>query len=218
MQTPGRYSFASSQIALYAQDNWRIADRVRLNLGLRYDYDSDLRHEKFYRDLLANPAYAGIENFVNSDRGNDTNNLQPRVGAHLGRVRVVPAGGPRRLRDVRDAQPPLFPDGDARRHAQQRRAHRGSGAAEPLPRHQRHPRAAVAQRVRVDGGPVGAACSRRLRAALPAQLHAGCRLAADTQCRRSTSTWCAAKAASSSVRWTATCRPVAPSAPPIRVR
>lgn len=81
MQTPGRYSFASGQIALYAQDNWRIADRVRLNLGIRYDYDTDLRHNKFYDSLLANPAYAGIERFVSRDRGNDTNNLQPRVGA-----------------------------------------------------------------------------------------------------------------------------------------
>lgn len=81
MQTPGKYSFASSQIALYAQDNWRIADRVRINLGLRYDYDSDLRHADFYKSLIANPAYAGIEKFVSDDRGNDTNNLQPRVGA-----------------------------------------------------------------------------------------------------------------------------------------
>ena len=96
MQTPGKYSFASSQIALYAQDNWRIADRVRLNLGLRYDYDTDLRHENFYQDLLANPAYAGIENFVSDDRGNDTNNLQPRVGATwdvFGSARLVGRAG-----------------------------------------------------------------------------------------------------------------------------
>ena len=96
MQTPGRYSFASSQIALYAQDNWRIADRFRLNLGLRYDYDTDLRHENFYRDLLANPAYAGIENFVSDDRGNDINNLQPRVGATwdvFGNARLVGRAG-----------------------------------------------------------------------------------------------------------------------------
>ena len=96
MQTPGRYSFASGQIALYVQDNWRIADRVRLNLGLRYDYDTDLRHVKFYESLLANPAYAGIENFVSNDRGNDTNNLQPRIGATwdvFGTARVVVRAG-----------------------------------------------------------------------------------------------------------------------------
>ena len=96
MQTPGKYSFASSQIALYAQDNWRIADRVRLNLGLRYDYDSDLRHENFYKGLIANPAYAGIENFISDDRGNDTNNLQPRVGATwdvFGTARLVARAG-----------------------------------------------------------------------------------------------------------------------------
>lgn len=96
MQTPGKYSFASSQIALYAQDNWRIADRVRLNLGLRYDYDTDLRHENFYKGLVANPAYAGIDNFISDDRGNDTNNLQPRVGATwdvFGTARLVARAG-----------------------------------------------------------------------------------------------------------------------------
>ena len=105
---PRGLQFASSQIALYAQDNWRIADRFRLNLGLRYDFDTDLRHKNFYRDLLANPPYAGIENFVSDDRGNDTNNLQPRVGATwdvFGNARLV---GARRLRDVRHAQPAVF--------------------------------------------------------------------------------------------------------------
>ena len=179
MQTPGRYSFASSQIALYAQDNWRIADRVRLNLGLRYDYDTDLRHENFYRDLLANPAYAGIENFVSDDRGNDINNLQPRRRRHLGRVRQRPAGRARRLRDVRHAQPSVLPDGDAGRDVEQRRADRGSGSPQPLSRHQRDPRRPVAERVRVDRRPVAVPALGRLRAALPAQLHGRRQLAGD---------------------------------------
>ncbi|MCX6551753.1 MAG: TonB-dependent receptor, partial [Acidobacteria bacterium] len=80
IQSPGNFSFASYQLALYVQDNWRVADRVRLNLGLRYDYDSDLRSEKVYTALLADPVFAGIENFVDADRGNDVNNLQPRLG------------------------------------------------------------------------------------------------------------------------------------------
>ena len=218
MQTPGKYSFASSQIALYAQDNWRIADRVRLNLGLRYDYDTDLRHENFYKDLLANPAYAGIENFVSDDRGNDTNNLQPRVGATWDVFGSATAGRPGRLRDVRHPQPPLLPDGHAGRHVEQRRAHRGPGAAEPLPRHQRDPRRPVAQRVRVDGRALALPARRRLRAALPAQLHRSAPAGRSRRARRSTSTWCAARAASSWARPTATCRPAARSAPPTRGR
>jgi hypothetical protein len=81
MQTPGFYNFTSNQIAAFVQDDWRVTDRLRLNLGLRYDLDTNLRQNDFYRDLLANPLYAGLDRFVSADRGNDTNNLQPRFGA-----------------------------------------------------------------------------------------------------------------------------------------
>jgi hypothetical protein len=80
MQTPGFYNYTSNQIAAFVQDDWRVHDRVRLNLGLRYDLDTNLRQNDFYADLLSNPLYAGIERFVSADRGNDTNNLQPRLG------------------------------------------------------------------------------------------------------------------------------------------
>src|SRR5690606_8180936 len=75
------YKYRSNQLALYVQDDWRVADRVRLNLGLRYDLDTNLRHNDFYTGLLSNPRYAGIENFLSANRGNDYNNLQPRFGA-----------------------------------------------------------------------------------------------------------------------------------------
>ncbi|MGE3843901.1 MAG: TonB-dependent receptor [Vicinamibacterales bacterium] len=80
MQTPGFYNYKSKQIAAYIQDDWRVADRVRLNLGLRYDLDTNIRQNDFYRDLLSNPLYAGIENFVRAERGNDYDNIQPRLG------------------------------------------------------------------------------------------------------------------------------------------
>ena len=82
MQTPGFYNYSSNQIA--ALRAGRLAHRatdLRLNLGLRYDLDTSLRQNDFYASLLANPLYAGIERFVSADRGNDTNNLQPRIGA-----------------------------------------------------------------------------------------------------------------------------------------
>ena len=96
MQTPGFYNYTSNQIAAFIQDDWRIHDRVRLNLGLRYDLDTNLRQNDFYASLLANPQYAGIERFVSADRGNDTNNLQPRLGVTYdvrGNGRLVARGG-----------------------------------------------------------------------------------------------------------------------------
>lgn len=78
---PGFYKYRSNQLALYVQDDWRLFDRVRLNLGLRYDLDTNLRNNDFYDTLLTDPRYAGIERFISADRGSDLNNLQPRVGA-----------------------------------------------------------------------------------------------------------------------------------------
>ena len=79
-QTPGYYQYNSHILAAYVQDDWRVANRLRLNLGLRYDLDTNLRMNDVYRQVLSDPAYAGLENFVSNDRGTDANNLQPRFG------------------------------------------------------------------------------------------------------------------------------------------
>ncbi len=80
MQTPGFYNYKSKQIALFVQDDWRAGDRLTVNLGLRYDFDTNLRNNDFYAGVIDNPNYAGIERFISKDRGNDYNNLQPRGG------------------------------------------------------------------------------------------------------------------------------------------
>jgi Carboxypeptidase regulatory-like domain/TonB dependent receptor len=80
IQSPGLREFDSSQIALFAQDDWQIHSRFRLNLGLRYDLDTNLRNNDFYTSLLDDPQFAGIDRFISRDRGNDYNNLQPRLG------------------------------------------------------------------------------------------------------------------------------------------
>jgi outer membrane receptor protein involved in Fe transport len=72
-QTPGYYQYNSHILAAYIQDDWRVGNRVRLNLGVRYDLDTNLRMNDVYRQVLSDPAYAGIENFVSNDR-------QPRFG------------------------------------------------------------------------------------------------------------------------------------------
>ena len=75
--------------ALYIQDDWRLGDRVTLNLGLRYDYVDgmplDQSTNSNFQALQAAGAsgrlagMAFFEDFGQSTR-NDADNLQPRIG------------------------------------------------------------------------------------------------------------------------------------------
>ncbi|MEP6918339.1 MAG: TonB-dependent receptor, partial [Acidobacteriota bacterium] len=77
------------QYSTYLQDDWRLSDRVTLNLGLRYDYVTGVEV-----DQSGNPNFqalqaaglagrfkgvAGFEDFGKSQQ-EDRNNLQPRIG------------------------------------------------------------------------------------------------------------------------------------------
>jgi outer membrane receptor protein involved in Fe transport len=77
------------QYAFFIQDDWRVADRLTLNVGLRYDlitgyqFDQSL-NPNFVKVQNAGKAgqlagIKGMENFGN-DPKDDTNNWQPRVG------------------------------------------------------------------------------------------------------------------------------------------
>ena len=46
-----------------------------------HDVEPTLRINDFYSQALADPALAGLRALVSGDRGTDTNNLQPRIGA-----------------------------------------------------------------------------------------------------------------------------------------
>ena len=56
LQKPGKYAYDSKQVGMFFQDDWRVAPNVRLNLGFRYDLDTNLRDNDFYASLLANPG------------------------------------------------------------------------------------------------------------------------------------------------------------------
>ena len=67
----------------YAQDDWRVHPRLTLNLGVRYEIDTDVNNISRVDEL--NPIVAP---FVNRPRRRDTNNWAPRSGST----------GPRRMR------------------------------------------------------------------------------------------------------------------------
>lgn len=62
-------------LAGYVQDDWRVHPRLTLNLGLRYELDTDVKNISRVDEL--NPLVAP---FVTGERRRDTNNLGPRIG------------------------------------------------------------------------------------------------------------------------------------------
>ena len=89
-------TYRSKELAFFVQDDWRLGERIRVNAGVRYDIDLNLRINDYYRALLTDPQYAGLDRFVSGDRGTDTNNLQPRLGMTwdpTGHGRVVTRAG-----------------------------------------------------------------------------------------------------------------------------
>ena len=88
----------TKQFATYFQDDWRVSDRLTVNVGLRWDIVtgiSDLDQSKNPNYVLVkNAAIAGkfnslpgpvaeIMNHFAKDPQNDRNNYQPRIGAVL---------------------------------------------------------------------------------------------------------------------------------------
>jgi len=80
-QKPATVTYRSQEIGLFAQDDWRLGNRIHFNAGLRYDIDLNLRLNDFYRRTLDDAKFAGLDRFISRDRGTDINNVQPRLGA-----------------------------------------------------------------------------------------------------------------------------------------
>ncbi|HEX8845679.1 MAG TPA: carboxypeptidase regulatory-like domain-containing protein [Pyrinomonadaceae bacterium] len=65
----------SNYFAFYAQDDWRVTPNLTLNLGLRYELDTDVKNVSRVGEL--NPL---ILPFLSGTRSRDTNNFGPRIG------------------------------------------------------------------------------------------------------------------------------------------
>ncbi len=65
----------NTHFAFFVQDDWRIHPRFTLNLGLRYELDTDVKNVNRYDQI--NPL---VRPFLSASRGRDTNNWGPRLG------------------------------------------------------------------------------------------------------------------------------------------
>lgn len=65
----------NTYLAAFIQDDWRVHPRLTLNLGLRYELDTDVKNVSRTSEL--NPL---ILPFLNGQRTRDKNNFAPRIG------------------------------------------------------------------------------------------------------------------------------------------
>ena len=65
----------NNYVAFFAQDDWHVTRQLTLNLGLRYDLDTNSKDLSYYSQI--NPI---AQPFLNGTRGKDINNLGPRIG------------------------------------------------------------------------------------------------------------------------------------------
>lgn len=96
-QSNGNYFYRQLQYSAFIQDDFKATPHLTLNLGFRYDFNTNLRNNKFYTGLLNNSFFAGINNFISSDRGSDfVGGMQPRFGFAYnvdGRGKLIVKGG-----------------------------------------------------------------------------------------------------------------------------
>ena len=62
-------------LAFFFQDDWRVSPNLTLNLGLRYELDTNVKNISGYDEI--SPL---VRSFLIGDRKRDSNNLAPRIG------------------------------------------------------------------------------------------------------------------------------------------
>jgi hypothetical protein len=61
--------------AFFVQDDWRLRSDLTVNLGLRYEFDTDVKNVSRVDEI--NPL---VSSFLRGTRGRDLNNFAPRIG------------------------------------------------------------------------------------------------------------------------------------------
>ena len=70
MKTPVQFKHNGNDVAVFVQDDWRISSALTLNLGLRYELDTDVKNISRYDEI--NPL---VTPFLQGDRTRDGNNV-----------------------------------------------------------------------------------------------------------------------------------------------
>ncbi len=65
----------NTHAAFFIQDDWRVRSNLTINLGLRYELDTDVKNIARYDEI--NPI---VQPFLKGERGRDLNNFGPRIG------------------------------------------------------------------------------------------------------------------------------------------
>lgn len=65
----------NNYFAFFAQDDWRVTRNLTVNLGLRYEVDTNVKNNSGFSDI--NPLVAS---FYQGERKADLNNFAPRIG------------------------------------------------------------------------------------------------------------------------------------------
>ena len=65
----------NNYVALFVQDDWRLRSDLTLNVGLRYELDTNVKNISGYDDI--NPI---VQPFLQGSRKKDLNNWGPRIG------------------------------------------------------------------------------------------------------------------------------------------
>jgi outer membrane receptor protein involved in Fe transport len=65
----------NNYFAFFAQDDWRVRPNLTLNLGLRYELDTDVKNVSRFDEV--NPI---LRPFLSGERTRDKNNFAPRIG------------------------------------------------------------------------------------------------------------------------------------------
>jgi hypothetical protein len=65
----------NTHVAGFVQDDWSVSNRLRVNLGLRYEIDTEVNNQSRFEEI--NPL---VMRFIDGERHRDLNNFGPRAG------------------------------------------------------------------------------------------------------------------------------------------